>query len=123
MRVYSSLTTRRGNGTEIHLTPEAPALTGFLCGNKRHDGCLTLDEKVSLHSCERGNFCSVVRNSRVVRIEPVVAFLEDSYLGEIGVGGGGDDLNQGAELDILGQDEIAALCQLCATSSPSLEDK
>jgi hypothetical protein len=46
--------------------------------------------------------------------------MEDSYLGEAGVGGGGDDLNQEAELDVLGREEITALCQLSVKPDPSL---
>ncbi|TIC95143.1 Protein artemis [Colletotrichum higginsianum] len=76
-------------------------------------GCLTRDEHVRLHSCERGNFCSVVRNASVVSIQPVVAHLGGGAdIAEVGVGGGGDDLERDAELDPLSVEEMKAALKL-----------
>lgn len=119
LRVYSSLTTISSSGplgSERHLSSEAPSLTGFLCGNKYHPGCLTRDEEgVRIHSCEKGNECSVIRNNwdKVVTIRPIVAHLNgDTDLNEVGTGGGGGDLNQEAELDVMNPEEIDALRNL-----------
>lgn len=93
------------------MTPEAPSLVGFMCGNAELAGCLTLDEVVRLHSCEKGNYCSTVRkNSKIVWIQPIIAHLPDGHdIVEAGVGGGGDDLEREAELDYLSIDEISTL--------------
>ncbi|KZL84413.1 artemis protein [Colletotrichum incanum] len=116
MRIFSSLIGKVSNnrfGSSIHLCPEAAALTGYVCGNTPHPGCLTRDEHVRLHSCERGNFCSVVRNSMVVSIQPVVAHLQSGVdIAEIGVGGGGDDLERDAELDSLSAEDMKAMLML-----------
>ncbi|GKT86040.1 artemis protein [Colletotrichum tofieldiae] len=116
MRMFSSLTGKTSNdrfGSSVHLCPEAPALAGYICGNTPHPGCLTRDEHVRLHSCERGNFCSVVRNSRVVSIQPVVAHLPSGTdIAEVGVGGGGDDLERDAELDPLSTEDMKATLTL-----------
>ncbi|OLN96246.1 Protein artemis [Colletotrichum chlorophyti] len=116
MRIFASLTGKASNdrfSSSVHLCPEAPALAGYVCGNTPHPGCLTRDENVRLHSCERGNFCSVVRNSNVVSIQPVVAHLRDgSDIAELGVGGGGDDLERDADLDPLTLDDIPAVLAL-----------
>ncbi|KAJ3957580.1 hypothetical protein N0V92_005862 [Colletotrichum tropicale] len=116
MRVFSSLTGKASNdrfSSSIHLCPEAPALAGYICGNTPHPGCLTRDEHVRLHSCERGNFCSVVRGSRVVSIQPLVAHLSNgAEIAEVGVGGGGDDLERDAELDTLSSADVEAVLAL-----------
>ncbi|TQN67385.1 Protein artemis [Colletotrichum shisoi] len=116
MRIFSALTVKTSNdrfGSSVHLCPEAPALAGYVCGNTPHPGCLTRDEHVRLHSCERGNFCSVVRNASVVSIQPVVAHLGGGAdVAEVGVGGGGDDLERDAELDPLSVEEMKAALKL-----------
>ncbi|KAK4249413.1 beta-lactamase-like protein [Corynascus novoguineensis] len=95
-----------------HLAPEAPGLVGFMCGNTHHSGCLTGDERVRLHSCEKGSYCSTVKNSPVVWIRPIITRLPDGQvLAEIGVGGGGDDLEREAELDYLSPDDVDALLE------------
>lgn len=95
-----------------HLTPEAPALVGFMCGNTYHDGALTLDESVRLHSCEKGNYCATVKNSPVVWIRPIITRLSNGQdIAEIGVGGGGEDLEREAELDYLSLDDVEALLE------------
>ena len=84
-----------------------------MCGNTFHAGCLTPDENVRLHSCEKGNYCQTVLGSPVVRIQPVVTRLPNGQeIAEIGVGGGGDDLNRDAELDYLLPGEIQALLEV-----------
>lgn len=116
MRIYQSLvakdTTNR-YGAEIHMSPEAPGLVGFVCGNARHEGCLTMDESVRIHSCEKGNYCSTIQNSPVVWIQPIVAHLPNGQdVAELGVGGGGDDLVREAELGSMSPEEVQHLLQV-----------
>jgi len=115
MRIYRSLVARASDGKfgpQFHLCPEAAALVGFMCGNTHHAGCLTLDPNVRLHSCEKGNYCRVVRESSVVRIQPVITHMPDGRdLAEIGVGGGGDDLERDPELDYLSPEEFETLLE------------
>ncbi|KAF5025790.1 hypothetical protein F66182_2123 [Fusarium sp. NRRL 66182] len=110
-RIYSSLksqSTEARFNANIHLTPESPALTGHMCGNTPHQGCLTLDTNVRLHSCEKGNMCEVAQKATTVSIQPVIAHLPTGEdLAEVGVGGGGDDLRREAELDLLDQASLA----------------
>ncbi|KAL6352640.1 hypothetical protein LRP88_13109 [Fusarium phalaenopsidis] len=57
LRIYGSLKSRPSEArfsSNVHLTPESPALTGHMCGNTPHQGCLTPNENVRLHSCEKG---------------------------------------------------------------------
>lgn len=103
MRVYKSLVAKDSNskfGAQFHMAPEAPALVGFMCGNTQHQGCLTLDEDVRLHSCEKGDYCQRVQDGPVVWIQPIIAHLPNGQdIAELGIGGGGDDLKRDAELD------------------------
>ncbi len=95
------------------MTPEAPGLVGFICGNTEHPGCLTSDESVRLHSCEKGNYCSTVKNSAVVWIRPIIAHVPDGdNITEVGVGGGGEDLEREAELEYSTPEEVQAFLQL-----------
>jgi len=104
---------------QYQLSPEAAGLVGFMCGNTHHPGCLTLDHTVRLHSCEKGNYCSTVQNSPVVWIQPVVARLPDGQsIDELGVGGGGGDLERDAELDYVDPVDIEALLAVLAIPSP-----
>lgn len=116
MRVYRSLVSKDASnryGAELHMAPEAPGLVGFMCGNGQHQGCLTTDERVRIHSCEKGNYCSTIQSSPVVWIRPIVAHLPNGQdVAEIGVGGGGDDLVRDAELDTLSPGEIHHLLSL-----------
>ncbi|KAL2112149.1 hypothetical protein VUR80DRAFT_8405 [Thermomyces stellatus] len=44
---------------------------------------------VRLYSCEKGNYCDVVKDSPAVWMQPVVARLPDGgEVSEVGVGGG-----------------------------------
>lgn len=117
MRLYSSLKARDSAnryGSQVHMIPEAPYLVGFMCANSEHPGCLTSDQNVRLHCCERGNYCEVVRKSPVVFIQPIIAHLSDGHdLAEMGVGGGGVDFEREAELEHPNTDEIKALIDLC----------
>lgn len=118
MRVYSSLrTTPDPNDPfreQYHHSSEAPALVGFHCANKSYPGCLTRDSRVRIHSCEKGNYCEVVQTVPVVWIQPVVACLPGGrgVIVEAGVGGGGDDLEQEIELDILGEGDAKMLMDM-----------
>jgi hypothetical protein len=95
-----------------HLAREAPGLVGFMCGNTYHPGCLTSDEHVRLHSCEKGNYCDTVKNSSVVWIRPIITRLPNGQdVAEIGVGGGGDDLEREAELDYLFPADVELLLE------------
>jgi DNA cross-link repair 1C protein len=114
--MYGSLIAKGNDdkyGVLLHHSPEAPSLVGFMCGNSPHDGCLTSEESVRLHSCEKGTYCSVVQNSPVVWIQPIVAHLPDGRdMVEVGIGGGGEDLEQEVELDVFSPAEASALLEL-----------
>lgn len=54
--------------------------------------------------------CAVAQGSSVVRIQPVIAHLPSGEdIAEIGVGGGGDDLEREADLDLTSQDTLVHL--------------
>lgn len=49
--------------------------------------------------------CAAAQAPNVVHIQPVIAHLPNGAdLAEVGVGGGGDDLEKEAEIDLLTQD-------------------
>lgn len=110
MRLYKSLVVKPSNSETdppAYLSAEAARLVGFKCGNKEHPGCLTSDERVRLHSCEKGTPCQTMQNANVVWLKPIIARLPNGQtLTEIGVGGGGDDLEKEAELEYLNLGEI-----------------
>lgn len=59
------------SGLEVR---EAPALCGFRNGNRVQPGCLTSQDNVRIHSCERGMGCCVVDNDEVCGVlGPVTA--------------------------------------------------
>ncbi|KAI9150235.1 Protein artemis-like protein [Paramyrothecium foliicola] len=126
LKIYNSLRTRpSGNrfGPDLHLSTEAPALTGFLCGNTPQPGCLTANQNVRLHSCEKGNVCETVKNSSVVKIQPIIAHVPDGGdILEIGVGGGGDDLEREAELDTAFQSDLEVLSDFILSSKDLSEN-
>ena len=121
-RIYNAIKLHSNDGNSmayLHTTPEAPALTGFICGNSPRKGCLTLHENVRLHSCERGNMCTVAQGPDVVRILPVVAHVPGiGDIAEAGVGGGGSDLQREAELEGLSQCDIQELVDMYVVSAP-----
>lgn len=53
--------------------------------------------------------CEVAQRPTTVSIQPIIAHLTTGDLAEIGVGGGGDDLQRGAELESLDQDTLDTL--------------
>ncbi|KAK8045659.1 artemis protein [Apiospora rasikravindrae] len=96
--------------SKVHLAKEAPYLVGFSCANNQHDGCLTLDEHVRIHSCEKGTACSVVQNQPVVWVKPIFSRLPDGReIAEVGIGGGGGDLEREAELQYITADNLDAV--------------
>ncbi|PTB71812.1 hypothetical protein M440DRAFT_1343181 [Trichoderma longibrachiatum ATCC 18648] len=115
LRIYNSLNTRaepRPN-SGAHLTPTAAALTGFMCGNTPQPGCLTSDQNVRLHSCESGNMCAIAKHPSVVRIQPVIASLPDGgVMQEVGIGGGGEDLEREMELGIPSWSDLQSLLEI-----------
>ncbi|QPC78671.1 hypothetical protein HYE68_009423 [Fusarium pseudograminearum] len=127
LRIYGSLKSRNPRSqfdADVHLAPESPALTGHMCGNTPHPGCLTSDVNVRLHSCERGNICEVASKDTTVSIQPIIAHLsEGKDLAEVGVGGGGDDFKQEAELEFVDQANLAALFDVALSSSATSSQK
>lgn len=79
------------------LSHEGPALTGYQCGNAPQPGCLTLDPKARIHSCEKGIPCPGL-SAKTVWIRPIITRTEHGDVAEVGVGGGGTDLKQPLEL-------------------------
>ncbi|KAH6965648.1 hypothetical protein EDB82DRAFT_307277 [Fusarium venenatum] len=93
-----------------------------MCGNTPQPGCLTSDTNVRLHSCERGSMCEVASKPATVLIQPIITHLSpEEDLAEVGVGGGGEDLKQGAELD-LDQASLNVLLNLARSSSATSTD-
>ncbi|KAJ2970057.1 hypothetical protein NQ176_g8363 [Zarea fungicola] len=113
MGIYTSLSSKPGDprfAADSYFDPLAPALTGYTCGNARLPGCLTSNTHVRLHSCEKGNICSVASQPNVVKIQPIVAHLADGTdLVEAGVGGGGNDFQRDAELGYLSPQDLQML--------------
>lgn len=104
-KMYQSLRVQVADDHDLHLSPEAAALTGFSCGNAYQEGILTRDENVRLHSCEKGTRCATMKNGGIVFITPIVAHLpRDKDMEEVGIGGGAGDLEQKDELTLTSQD-------------------
>lgn len=130
MRLYKSLSVDTAGMTGdsefgdhfVALDPVASSLVGFACANTFHKGCLTTeeaynDQPVRIHSCEKGlGHCRTIQNtvSQVVWISPIVCRLPygRGEMTEVGVGGGGDDLNKEADLKAKYHDEIARLREM-----------
>ncbi|XEV05661.1 hypothetical protein FSHL1_010948 [Fusarium sambucinum] len=125
LRIYNSLKSKNPKSqseANVHLTAESPALTGHMCGNTHQPGCLTSETNVRLHSCERGSMCEVASKPTTVLIQPIITHLSpEEDLAEVGVGGGGEDLKQGAELD-LDQASLNVLLNLARSSSATSTD-
>ncbi|KAI6759635.1 hypothetical protein HG530_010315 [Fusarium avenaceum] len=126
LRIYGSLKSNAPDSrfnVDVHLTPESPALIGHMCGNTPHPGCLTSEVNVRLHSCEKGNMCELAQKPTTVSIQPIIAHLATGEdLADVGVGGGGDDLQREAELEYLDQASLAALFNMSLSSSTSSTD-
>lgn len=110
LRIFNSLKSRSSDqqfAQEYHLASGAAMLTGHMCGNTQHLGCLTSDTNVRIHSCEKANMCSVAKHPLVVSIRPVVCRLPGGEaIMEAGVGGGGTDFSREAELHWITDDDI-----------------
>lgn len=90
---------------------------GFLLGNHAQTGCLTDDQSVRLHSCERNTNCQVFKSPQTVFIRPILSRDEEGHeLAEMGVGGGGGDLVRKHELEPFDNGAIANLIDLCNTA-------
>jgi DNA cross-link repair 1C protein len=124
MAVYKSLvgSFESNVAANVHHAREAPYLVGFSCGNARHEGCLTLDENVRIHSCEKGTPCCVMQTRLVVWIQPIVAHLPSGHdVTEVGLGGGGDDLEQEMEVRHMKPNDLEFLKEvICLLFSPVL---
>ncbi len=101
MALYQSL---RAGAHELRRTSEpffaheGPMLSGYQVANTDQPGILTLDRHVRLHSCEKGARCKHL-NAETVWIRPIITrTASGEEIAEMGVGGGGGDLNQRAEL-------------------------
>lgn len=120
MRVYRSLVTKSSEErfpSLSHHSKEAPFLVGFNSGKRQFEGCLTRDENVRIHSCEKGTPCTVMNSKPIVWIQPVVAhFPNGEDISEVGLGGGGDDLEQNVELAKVATDNMEALLQVIQDS-------
>lgn len=121
LRIYKSLVSASKGADErfpnlTHLTKEAPPLVGFTCGNIQMEGCLTRNENVRIHSCEKGTPCTVMSNieeTSVVWIQPIVAHLTNGHdVAEVGIGGSGGDLIGEQDLRNLTPEEIDSLIKL-----------
>ena len=98
---------------------EAPALCGFINGNHIQSGCLTSQEAVRIHSCERGMGCRVMdsaKNTAVVHIIPIITRSKGIEILELGAGGGKGDLDQKEELETGHPADMVRLLELCASS-------
>ncbi|KAL8693490.1 MAG: hypothetical protein Q9218_001679 [Villophora microphyllina] len=112
LRLYGSLA---GSPSSLSASTEGRALCGFQLGNRVHAGCLTSDESVRLHSCERGTRCrGLEASSNVVWITPLINRSEEGDIPELGAGGGGGDLIQTHELELLDSQAGQMLIELCA---------
>lgn len=114
MSLYQSLNGEFSGGERLsgsYLSQEAPILTGHRVGNTDYPGILTLNTKVRLHSCENEIRCSHL-NDQTVWIRPIITRTSSGQeIGEMGIGGGGGDLNQRPELEL---DSDAMIRQLMA---------
>ncbi|GAB0137641.1 hypothetical protein EsDP_00005898 [Epichloe bromicola] len=116
LKIFRSLKSRSSDdpfSADFHLTTGAAALNGHLCGNTQHPGCLTSDQNVRIHSCEKANMCSIAKKAEIISIRPVVCRLPGGEtIMEAGVGGGGKDLSREAELEWIANNDIGELLQL-----------
>lgn len=89
-----------------------------MLGNHKKQGCLTTDENVRLHSCERGQPCAVLgvdkSNHQSVHIVPLVTRTKEGReIIEAGVGGGRGDLDQAQEIDLSDLSTLKQFVGLC----------
>jgi len=96
---------------------EAPALCGFRNGNHIQPGCLTSQENVRIHSCERGMGCRVIdddKDAKAVHIIPIITRADGVELAELGAVGGKGDMDQKEELETADAATVGKLMELCA---------
>ncbi len=93
---------------------DGAALCGFQCANRRQPGCLTINPKVRVHSCERELNCIGLESSDVVRITPIIKRSDGETISEIGAGGGGWDLVQAQELELKDASTAMDLMEICS---------
>ncbi|MCJ1224919.1 hypothetical protein MMC12_001566 [Toensbergia leucococca] len=109
--LYSSLALAINADVPAH---EGPALSGYRCGNRTQSGCLTSDQAVKLHSCERGTSCTGLESPDVVWITPILSRDQGVILPELGTGGGAGDLTQDLELELDDAKSAIELMKLCS---------
>lgn len=114
-RLYRSLGAVAATGNPV--PREAAQLCGFKFGNDYMPGCLTNEETVRIHSCEKGSECDVIRdNAEVVVITPIITRTKEGVnILEPGAGGGLGDLSRIHELESLDNNVVTQLMALCAT--------
>ena len=119
MRLYKALV----EASECrNASQEGPPLCGFKCGNRYQSGCLTDDQTVRLHSCERGTSCTKLEASNIVWITPIIARATDgSDIPELGAGGGSGDLVQTHEIDLNDASATLELMKLCSKTINDLQ--
>ncbi|KAL8926945.1 MAG: hypothetical protein Q9172_001606 [Xanthocarpia lactea] len=111
LRLYSSLQTSLASVSGF---TEGAAFCGFQFGNRTQAGCLTTDDSVRLHSCERGTKCKTLDTSKkVVWITPLINRSDQGDIPELGAGGGGGDLTQTHELELNDPQAGLKLVELC----------
>ncbi|ETS73246.1 hypothetical protein PFICI_14851 [Pestalotiopsis fici W106-1] len=125
MRVYQSLVKESGDPDFpllSHHSKEAPYLVGFSSNKKQFEGCLTRDENVRIHSCEKDTPCAIMASKPIVWIRPIVAHLPNGEdISEVGLGGGGDDLEQQVNVAQMAADNIDSLLKMQVVISHLLE--
>ncbi|KAH8597615.1 beta-lactamase-like protein [Bisporella sp. PMI_857] len=100
LKLYQSLRGSPDLPSSQFLPNDGRVLTGYICGNTAQAGFLTNNTNARIHSCEKGMQCANV-NEKTVWIRPIIArTLSGVEIGEIGIGGGGDDLSRNPELDL-----------------------
>lgn len=93
-------------------TGYGPALCGYMFGNSFQSGCMTNNENVRIHSCERGTDCVCFTANNVVHITPIITRTSDNeVISEPGAGGG--DLRQIHDLELGNAGMTDQLMQLC----------
>lgn len=119
-RLYTSVGKTRELGPGLECK-EASVLCGFQVANDVHQGILTRDPSVRLHSCERGSGCPVLldlaRGGRqVVDICPIISRHKGHEMHELGAGGGSGDLDRSHELDLADPAMVRQLIDLLKQS-------
>ncbi|CEJ80107.1 hypothetical protein VHEMI00312 [[Torrubiella] hemipterigena] len=96
----------------VYRCSESPWLNGYVVGNSTHPGCLSSNRQARVHACESRDRCETARQKGIVTIYPVVVLFPDGTgIPEIGVGGGGSDLQREAELDLVDVEDVDQVLQ------------